>query len=237
MKCITRIDSQSFRSPVGHLLNLSISALVVAVLLSTVLDGQAAASVGGAASGSGAQSNIFDAGTNSALIELDFKPLAKPDSMTIYYPPKSAGGKVIYTSGGPVADGGFQSQVGGSFKGTSTLFEIIINEGLTHEQTQANGRNIWSYEGTAKDVDGNVLLNITMNQTTSATTPPPTTPPKPTFPTRPTQTPTSAGVTRVSIRGTAPTSVSQISTARPTTSRTVGINRVNLRVPSTWATP
>ena len=91
--------------------------------------------------------------------------------MTIYYPPRSAGGKVIYTSGGPVAEGEFQNPVGGSFKGTSTLFEVVINEGLSKEVTQANGKNIWSYEGTAKDVAGNVLLKITMNQTTSATTP------------------------------------------------------------------
>ena len=226
MKTNIRIDGESVRSRVVRSFNFPILALAGAVLLSTVLDGQAAASVGGAANGSGAQSDIFDAGTNSAIIELDFKPLAKPDSMTIYYPPRSAGGKVIYTSGGPVAEGGFQNPVGGSFKGTSTLFEVVINEGRSKEETQADGKNIWSYEGTAKDVAGNVLLKITMNQTTSSTTPAPTPTPTP----APARTPivrAVAVVNRVTLRAGGAMSPSTNSAAAQTT-RT-GVTRVNLR--------
>ncbi len=133
---------------------------------------------------------------------------------------------MIYTTGQAVTDATVQNPLSGSFKGTSTFFEVVVNEGLPGDPN-----NVWSYVGVAKDPAGNVVMNITMNQTTSTTTPAPTPTPTP----APARTPivrAVAGLTRVNLRAGAVMSPSTNSAAAQTT--TTGVTRVNLRP---WTTP
>ena len=193
MKTNIRVDGESLRSRVVRSFNFPILALAGVLLLSAVMDGKAQQS-----GGNGAAANIFDAGTNSGVIEITFKPNNRPDSLAIYYPPRNKGGKVIYTTGQTVTDATVLNPLTGSFKGTSTFFEVVINEGLPSDPN-----NVWSYVGVAKDPAGNVILNITMNQTTSTTTAAPTPAPTPTPTPAPARTPivrVVAGVTRVNLR-------------------------------------
>lgn len=88
MKTNIRIDGESLRSRVARSFNFPILALAGALLLGAAVSGKAQNS-----GGSGAAANIFDAGTNSGVIEITFKPLNKPDSLTIYYPPRDKGGR------------------------------------------------------------------------------------------------------------------------------------------------
>ncbi len=163
---ITKMNAPS-QSRAGRSLNFPTLALSVGILLSGIMTGTVSAAGAG---GSGAQANTFDATVKSGVIEINFTPQNKPDSLVIYYPPRAKGGKQIYTTGGPVVNATVQNPLIATFSGTSTLFEIVVNEG-----TVGDPSNVWSYSGAVKDSKGATVMSIrNVDQTTSTTAPAPT---------------------------------------------------------------
>ena len=205
MKTITIIKMNApTQSRARRFLGLPILAFSVAILFSGIATSKTLAAASGvtATAGSGADASIFDIGntgqTNanvkSGSIEIDFTPNQKPDSLTIYYPPRAKGGKQIYSTGGPVVDSTVQNPIIAAFSGTSTLFEIVINEGLPGDPA-----NVWSYVGVGKDSTGKKTIDIKINQTTPAPTPAVTPPPTP-APRTPTSSTSTRGYYRVNLR-------------------------------------
>ncbi|MST00521.1 MAG: hypothetical protein EXS29_04310 [Pedosphaera sp.] len=106
--------------------------------------------------------NVFNAGTNSGTIEIVFKPLLLPDKLDVYYPPRKNNGRNIYSTTNAVNLLTVKNPLIATFNGSSTMFEIVVNEG-----SEAYPDTKWSYDGVVKNTNGNVILQINMNQTES----------------------------------------------------------------------
>jgi len=89
--------------------------------------GTSVANVSGTASGGSAEnSRVIDTGGTSGNIQIDYNFFAAPDRITVYYPPRSVGGTLLHDTG--IVSGSAQLNIPFG-PGSSTLVEIVVNEG------------------------------------------------------------------------------------------------------------